>query len=258
MRATGTVLAEDYVPLEEASRLVRLVGGVTWQSFYDSQANLEAKMRVVLERHLAGAGLWALGYSTGRPEYWTAIGNVFGPPTVTRLAIVKSPTNSRTVSLQVAWSDGAAPATEMRIANGSSAFGPWQPIAATMPWTLPSGPTAIWRVIRVQLRDGAGAQSLIASSRVLYDHARPTMTKLSVTWSNSARGWVIRYAAKDTGSGVAAYKIVLKRNGVNRILAARRTTTLYVLRIPHSAHFRISLRAYDRAGNLSNPVYRYH
>ena len=46
LRATGTIVAEDYVPVEEASRLVRTVSGVYWQSFYDSQANLEAKMRL--------------------------------------------------------------------------------------------------------------------------------------------------------------------------------------------------------------------
>ena len=46
LRATGTIVAEDYVPVEEASRLVRTVSGVYWQGFYDSQANLEAKMRV--------------------------------------------------------------------------------------------------------------------------------------------------------------------------------------------------------------------
>src|SRR5258706_16159921 len=50
MHATGTVLAEDAVPVEEGTRLVRSIGGITWQSFYNSQANLETKMRPALPR----------------------------------------------------------------------------------------------------------------------------------------------------------------------------------------------------------------
>jgi spore germination protein YaaH len=258
MRATGRLISETYVPLEEGTRLVRSISGVIWQSFYDSQANLETKMRVVLQRHLAGAGLWAIGYSTGRPEYWTAIGNVFGPPTITALAIRPSPTNTRTVSVRLAWSDGAAPATEMRIANGSNAFGAWRPIAAATSWTLPTGPSVKRRTVRVQLRDGTGALSLIAVTSILYDHARPTMTKLTVTWSTTARAWIARYAATDVGSGIAGYKIMVKRNGVWTTLALARTTTSYALKLSHSARFTLAVIARDRAANTSPARYFYH
>lgn len=258
MRATGTLIAEDRVAGEEGTRLVRSVSGVIWQSFYDSRVNLETKMRVVLQRGLAGAGLWALGYSTGRPEYWTAIGNVFGAPTITGLAIRPSPTNTRTVSVRLAWRDNAAPATDMRIANGTGAFSAWRPIATATPWTLPTGPTVVRRTVRVQLRNGAGATSPIAATSVLYDHARPTMTKLTVTWSATARAWMVRYAGKDVGSGVAGYKIVLKRNGVWTTLAMTRTTTTYRLRLGHSARFVIGVMARDRAGNLSAAAYSFH
>ena len=257
IRATGTLLAEDYVPVEEATRLVMLVNGVTWQGFYNSPANFEAKLRLVLQRHLAGAGLWALGYSTGRPEYWATIGKVFGPPTVARVAVVPSPTNSRSVSVRLTWNDGANPATEMRIANGSGAFSAWRPIAAATPWTLPSGGAVVRRTIRVQVRDGLGAESLATSASVLYDRAVPTMTKLTVTWSSAARAWIIRYAAKDVGSGVGSYKIAMRRNGVTRTLAASRTSLSFYLRIPHSAQFRIAVQARDRAANLSSRMYRY-
>jgi hypothetical protein len=84
------------------------------------------------------------------------------------------------------------------------------------------------------------------------------MTKLTVAWSATARAWIIRYAGKDVGSGVGSYKIVIRRNGVLRILAASRVSTSYVLRIPHSAHFVIVVRARDRAGNLSTALYSYH
>ena len=254
----ATFMTQDYVPIEEATRLVQNVSGVIWQSFYDSQANLETKMRLVLQRHLAGAGLWALGYSTGRPEYWTAIGDVFGPPLVTRLAVVPSPTNTRGVTLSLTWTDGAAPATEMRIANGTAPFGAWQPIAAATPWTLPAGPTVVRRSIRVQVRDASDAESLVATTSVLVDQVRPTMTKLTVAWSATARAWIIRYAGRDVGSGVGSYKIVLRRSGTVRILAATRVTTSYALRIPRSAHFVVVVRVRDRAGNLSTALYSYH
>jgi hypothetical protein len=215
-------------------------------------------MRVVLLRHLAGAGLWSIGYSTGRPEYWTAIGNVFGPPTITALAIRPSPTNTRTVSVRTAWRDGAAPATEMRIANGSNSFSPWRPIASATSWTLPSGPSVKRRTVRVQLRDGTGALSLIAVTSILYDHARPTMTKLTVAWSTTARAWIARYAATDVGSGIAGYKIMVKRNGVWTTLATTRTTTSFVLKLSHSARFTLAVLARDRAGNTSSAFYFYH
>ena len=256
LRATGTWLAEDYIPVEEASRLVRMVDGVTWQSFYNSQANLETKMRLVLQRGLAGAGLWALGYSTGAPEYWTAIGNVFGAPIITGLTVTPSPTNSRTVTLGIAWRNVANVATEMRIATGTTPLGAWQPLAPVTSWTLPTtGPSVKLRTIKVQLRDGAGAESLVATTTVLYDAAPPTLTKLTVTWSSTSRAWIVRYAGKDVGSGIAFYRIVLRRNGVNTVVAAQRTKTQYVLKLPHSAHFRIAVRAYDRAGGQSATLY---
>jgi hypothetical protein len=114
------------------------------------------------------------------------------------------------------------------------------------------------RTIRVQVRDGAGAQSLIASTSVLVDQVRPSMTKLTVAWSSTARAWIIRYAGKDVGSGVGSYKIVLRRSGTLTILAASRAATSYVLRIPRSAHFVVVVRARDRAGNLSRALYSYH
>ena len=256
LRATGTWLAEDYIPVEEASRLVRMVDGVTWQSFYNSQANLEMKMRLVLQRGLAGAGLWALGYSTGAPQYWTAIGNVFGAPIITGLTVTPSPTNSRTVTLGIAWRNVANVATEMRIATGTTPLGAWQPLAPVTSWTLPTtGPSVKLRTIKVQLRDGAGAESLVATTTVLYDAARPTLTKLTVTWSSTSRAWIVRYAGKDVGSGIAFYRIVLRRNGVNTVVAAQRTKTQYVLKLPHSAHFRIAVRAFDRAGGQSATLY---
>ena len=140
----------------------------------------------------------------------------------------------------------------MRIANGRTGpFSGWRPIAASTSWTLPSGASVVTRTVRVQLRDSAGAESMVATTRVLYDHTRPKMTKLTIAWSSTAKAWIVRYAATDTGSGVASYRIVLKRNGVYKTLAVARVTRSYRLRLPHSAHFTIIVRARDRARNLS-------
>jgi hypothetical protein len=100
--------------------------------------------------------------------------------------------------------------------------------------------------------------SLIATKAILYDHARPAMTKLTVTWSATARAWIARYAATDVGSGVAGYKIMLKRSGVWTTLVATRTTTSYTLRLPHSSHFVLAVLARDRAANTSTARYFYH
>jgi hypothetical protein len=60
------------------------------------------------------------------------------------------------------------------------------------------------------------------------------------------------------GSGVAGYKIMLKRNGVWSTLVGTRTTTSYTLRLPHSAHFVLAVLARDRAANTSTARYFYH
>ena len=77
------------------------------------------------------------------------------------------------------------------------------------------------------------------------------MTRLTLSWSTTLRAWRIRYAATDTGSGVASYKIRLVQNGQLVTLAMQRTTTGYTIRLPRSAHFRVLVSARDRAGNLS-------
>jgi spore germination protein YaaH len=88
LRASGRIVRQDTVPYEAAARIVRRVNGVYWQSFFDSSATFRAKLRLVQTRNLAGAGLWALGYSNRRPEYWAAIGEVFGPVAITYARIV--------------------------------------------------------------------------------------------------------------------------------------------------------------------------
>lgn len=256
LQVEGTVLAADYDALESSARLVREVDGKIYQTYYDSPASLAAKFALVFRRGLAGIGLWTLGYDGGNPAYWNLIGATFGPPTITSVRVAPSPTRSRAIVVSIAWSDRDRPATEMRLANGSGTFSAWRPVAATTTWTLPAATAPTYRTVRVQLRDGAGARSAIRSARVLFDPTKPKMTRLTLWWSATARAWRIRYAASDTGSGVASYRIRIERNGVWTVVAPTRTATTYTIALPRSARFRVGVSARDRAGNLSLGTYR--
>ncbi|HEY7736566.1 MAG TPA: glycosyl hydrolase family 18 protein [Candidatus Limnocylindrales bacterium] len=254
LRATGTILRQDTVPVESAARLVRRVSGVIWQSFYDSPTTLKVKMRLAQARRLAGVGFWALGYSNGRAAYWSAIGEVFGPPAILGMGIIPAPTNTRRVIVTVRWRDGTGTATQIRFANGPN-FGSWRPIASRNALTLPPGPAVSRRTIRAQIRDDQGYLSPVVIRTVLYDRVRPTMTGVSTTWSPVARAWVVRYAGRDVGSGLAGYRLVLRYGGQYQTLAELRTATGYLLHLPRTAHFRIAVRSVDRARNLSDPAY---
>jgi spore germination protein YaaH len=253
LAATGRVLRRDIVPVEATARLVRRVNGVIWQSFFDSSSTFRTKLRLVQTRGLAGAGLWALGYSNHRAEYWTAIGEVFGPPVITYARIEPSPTNSRIVTLHLRAS-GAQPAAQIRIANGSNAFGAWRPMTTPIRWTLPAGPAVASRTIRFQARDADGAAGRVTTRLVLYDRSHPVVATPAIVWSPLRQAWLVRYPGRDTGSGIAGYRIVLRRGGTTRTLAELRREAYLFLYIPRSAHFRITVRATDRAGNVSESV----
>ncbi len=252
----GTVLAADYDAIESSARVVRQVDARIYQTYYDSPASLASKFALVFRRGLAGIGVWTLGYDGGDPAYWNLIGATFGPPKITSVAVAPSPTSSRAVVVSIAWTDRDRPATEMRLATGSGTFSAWRPVAPTTTWTLPAATAPIYRTVQVQLRDGAGALSALRSARVLFDPSKPKMTGLTLWWSATARAWRIRYTAGDTGSGVASYRIRIEQNGVWTVVAPTRTATTYTIALPRGAHFRVSVNARDRAGNLSTGLYR--
>jgi spore germination protein YaaH len=252
LRSRGTVLMEDLDTVETSARLVYDVAGVTWQAYYDSPATFVPRFALVFSRGLAGTGFWALGYDRN-PAIWDLVGKTFGPPSLTSVSIVPSPSNRTVITVSIGWSDRDRPAIEMRLANGSGAFSAWRPIAATTSWTLPGSSVPITRDVRVQIRDDHDAQSPIVTGRVLYDPTKPVMTTLTASWSASAGAWLVKYAASDTGSGVASYRIRIDR-GSSLILTLRgRTATSFLLRLPSTAHFRVTVDAQDRAGNVSAP-----
>ena len=256
LRAVGTVLGDDTDPVESSARLVRQVGPAIYQTYYDTPATVAPKFALVFSRGLAGIGFWALGYDGGSPAYWNLVGATFGPPTVTSIKIAPSPTNSRAVTVSITWADHDRPATEMRLANGTGDFSAWRPVAAQTTWTLPASTVPVKRYVRVQLRDAADARSVIKRALVLFDPTKPRMTSLKLWWSANLKAWRISYSAADTGSGVAAYRIRIQRNGVWTYVATARTALTYTIKLPRTAHFKVGVSAVDRAGNASVGTYR--
>ena len=256
--AVGTVLAADIDFVESSARLVRQVGTTIFQTYYDSPASFGPKFALVFGRGLAGVGFWALGYDGGQASYWDAVGSTYGPPTITSIRFSPSPSNSRSVTVAITWTDHDRPATEMRLANGNGAFSPWRPIAASTIWTLPAATGAVKRYVRVQLRDGADAHSVIKSNNLLFDPTRPTMTGLTLWWSPASKAWRIRYAATDTGSGIASYRVRIQVSGAWTDLASATTRGTFTIKLARSAHFRVGVSALDRAGNVSLGTYRSH
>jgi hypothetical protein len=250
LEAQGTVLATDMDTVESSARLVRTLGGLIYQTYYDSPASFVPKFGLVFGRGLAGVGFWALGYDRD-PAYWDLVGATFGPPTITSVSIKPSPSNTRSVTVSIAWINHDRPATEMRLANGSGTFSAWRPVAAQTSWTLPASTVPVNRDVRVQLRDAADARSAVSSARVLFDPSRPVMTRLTLTWSTTLHAWQVRYSATDTGSGVGSYKIQIYRAGVWTLAVQVRTASVFTIQLPASAHFRVAVQARDRAANLS-------
>lgn len=256
LRAEGTILADDTDPVESSARLVRQVGPSILQTYYDTPATVAPKFALVFGRGLAGVGFWALGYDNGSPDYWNLVGSTFGPPVVTSMKIAPSPTNSRAITVSITWADHDRPATEMRLANGTGNFSAWRPVAAETTWTLPASTTPVKRYVRVQLRDAADARSPIKRTLVLFDPTKPKMAGLKLWWSTNLKAWRISYAATDTGSGVASYRIRVQRNGVWTYVATGRTAVTFTIKLPRSAHFKVAVNAVDRAGNVSAGAFR--
>lgn len=77
----GAVL--DHDPVEQSARLTWFDAtvGSWYQTYYDDGQSLAPKEHLVLDRGLAGMGIWALGYDRGRSGYWETIAAIFRPLT---------------------------------------------------------------------------------------------------------------------------------------------------------------------------------
>jgi hypothetical protein len=74
-----------------------------YQCWYDDSLSLSYKYKLVLEKQLAGIGIWALGYDGARPELWGAIEDhffstdSFPPSTPTHFAVLSMGNNELTI-----------------------------------------------------------------------------------------------------------------------------------------------------------------
>jgi GH18 family chitinase len=82
LEADGTVVLSDTDAVESSARIVRYVGGLIYQTYYDTPATLAPKVQLAADRGLAGIGFWALGYDRD-PAYWNLVGTAFGAPAMT-------------------------------------------------------------------------------------------------------------------------------------------------------------------------------
>jgi spore germination protein YaaH len=71
-----------YDPVEHSVVLLRHDDAKgTWvQTYHDDPISLEPKMRLAIDRGLAGVGIWALGYDRGQPGYWELLAELFRGP----------------------------------------------------------------------------------------------------------------------------------------------------------------------------------
>jgi formylglycine-generating enzyme required for sulfatase activity len=126
----------------------------------------------------------------------------------------RSATNSRNVTLSLAWADtGGSGVARMRFSNDGSTWSAYESLRATKSYSLPSG-TDSHRTVRVQFIDVANNRSATYSDYIRLDRALPTggilinagasttLTRsvaLKLNWADAGAG-VTRMRFSDNGS----------------------------------------------------------
>lgn len=81
IRGQFAVSGQQFIEALSGSAMVRIGQGlqhdVIW---YEGQGSMDQKFQWMQNQHLAGAGLWGLGYDGANPEIWEAVRNNFGTP----------------------------------------------------------------------------------------------------------------------------------------------------------------------------------
>ena len=234
-----------------------------WQeTFYDTPQSLGPKYQLAIDRHLAGVGIWALGYDRGLAGYWDLLKAAFGPPKVLAVAVPQR-TRSLTIPVAVGASPGSRPLTSVRLsANGITWALPvplpnlveaTDPTALRPPvsWTLAAtrdGSYQVW----VQAIDAGGTRSLPRSTTVVLDRTGPVIPAApTLWWSSTAKAWRARWPAGVDPAGVAGYRVQLRvGTGSWRVVTPLGTARSLVLPgIARRAVITLAVKATDKLGN---------
>ena len=118
----------------------------------------------------------------------------------------RSATNSRNVTLSLAWADtGGSGVARMRFSNDGSTWSAYESLRATKSYSLPSG-TDSHRTVRVQFIDVANNRSATYSDYIRLDRALPTGTIVINAGAPSTMTRCVTLGlscADGTGSGVS-------------------------------------------------------
>ena len=236
----------------------------TWrQVFYDTPTSLRPKYAYAISRHLAGVGIWALGYDRGVPGYWDLLKAMFGPPRVASLALAPSPTSGLVLSATVTATPGSRKVTHARFGQDGRTWGAWQPLPAADA-AAPDGslPPALGVVLRsttrdgsqrvyVQVRDEGGTVSAARSATVVVDRTGPVLAAAPEVWySSTSRSWRARWRATDA-HGPILYKVWYAVNGgAWQTLVMRTSASGLALPLPsRTTRVLVRVKAIDGLGN---------
>jgi hypothetical protein len=202
---------------------------------------------VVVQNNNGGSGSYRLYRDTAAPAGTITIN---GGAAYTRATGV-------TLGLSASNPTVGDPVFDVRFSNNGVSFGPWQPYAPAVAYSLPAGDGT--KTVFAQFRNGAGAISASAVAHITLDTTPPTIIKVPGPRLVSGQiGTVnvpvnISWLANDALSGVAGYALRESINGgpFVPVPLVSPGTPHVTLNLAPGHTYRFSVRATDHAGNTS-------
>ena len=161
-------------------------------------------------------------------------------------------TNSNSVTLSLAWTDGSSAVTEMRFRDAGGTWTDWEAVADSAQWTLPTGDGT--KTVEVQFRDETAIESAAASDSIVLDQTSPTGTVVindGAAWTKST-GVTLKLTSSDAGTGVARFRVRNAGGSFGAPLTA--ATGLDWTLASGSGSNTVEVEFEDGAGNLSSIV----
>ena len=165
----------------------------------------------------------------------------------------RSATNNPNVTLALTWDDGVGGSgvSRMRFSDDGSHWSAWEVLAATLAYTLPSGPDG-HRTVRVQYLDRANNRSLVYSDYILLDTTLPTG---SIIINGGAATTVSQAVALglawSDGTGAGVSRMRFSGNGSTWTAWVPPTATSVHTLTPLNGYHTVRVQYLDRVGNYS-------